>query len=220
MAKDTLTLKMALTADFQAIQCARRILNDELQKTILVLGLQEMVEHFLSKRKIGNFALSSALSVSRVSETKKGTYPPPILKDGIVTIWDYELDRQIQAIEVDGPDWADFLSREVENSFRYDHPIGFFTAIRETRRGRPVWYAHRRQGGKLKRFYLGVPHNLSGDKLADVAQKMSRWAQKISLHGETNLACGYVGNLERSGKFSTYPQALLLLHFFKCFKRG
>ena len=41
-----------------------------------------------------------------------------------------------------------------------------------------MWYAHRRLGGKLKRFYLGVPQHLSGDKLADVAQKMSRWVQK------------------------------------------
>ena len=44
---------------------------------------------------------------------------------------------------------------------------------------------------------------------------------------ETDLACGYVGNLERSGKFFTYPQALvkkplrvLLLHLFNFSKGG
>jgi len=186
MAKDTLKLKLTLSADFQTIQSARRILNDEYQKNSLTLHLQDTTEQFLRDRKIGDFTLSSALSVSRVSEIKKAPYPPPILKDGIVTVWDYEIDRKpvlskaegIQDIEVDGPYWADFLGREVENAFRYQHPTGFFTAIRENRRGRPVWYAHRRIKGKLKRFYLGVPQNLSGDKLADVAQKMSHWAQK------------------------------------------
>ena len=178
MAKDTLTLKMTLTADFQTIQVARRILNDERHKNILALRLQDTAENFLLNREVGNFALSAALSVSRVSETKKATSPSPILKDGIVTLWDYELDRKIEDIEVDGPGWIDFLGREVEISFRYEHPTGSFTAVRENRRGRPVWYAHRRLGGKLKRFYLGVPHNLPGTKLAEVAQKMSRWAQK------------------------------------------
>ena len=178
MAKDTLTLKLNLTADFQTIQAVRRLFNDASEKTVLSLRLQQIAENFLSSRKIGDFALSSELSVSRVSETKKTTYPPPILKNNRVTIWDYELDRKIQDIEVDGPDWVDFLNRDFECSFRYDHPTGFFTAVKEFRRGRPVWYAHRRLRGKLKRFYLGVPHNLTGHKLADVAQKMSRWTQK------------------------------------------
>ncbi len=35
MAKDTLRLKLIATADFQTIQIARRILNNERQKTIL-----------------------------------------------------------------------------------------------------------------------------------------------------------------------------------------
>lgn len=178
MAKDTLTLKLTLTADFQTIQTVRRILNDAPEKEALVLRLQDVAENFLHNRKTGNFTLSSTLSVSRVSETKKTTCPPPILKDGVVTIWDYEIDRKIQDIAVDGPEWTDFLGREVEISFRYQHPTGSFTAVRENRRGRPVWYAHRRLDGKLKRFYLGVPHNLTGAKLADVAQKMSRWTQK------------------------------------------
>ena len=164
------------------------ILNDEYQKNNLTLHLQDTAKHFLRHKKIGDFTLSSALSVSRVSEIKKAPYPPPILKNGIVTIWDHELDRKIQDIEVDGQYWADFLSREVEISFRYEHPTGFFTAIRESRRGRQVWYAHRRIGGKLKRFYLGVPQNLTGDKLANVAQKMSRWTQKsLTTHWDCNI---------------------------------
>jgi len=87
MAKDTLTLKLSLTADSQTIQTARRLFNDAPEKTILTLRLQEVAEHFLSIRKIGDFALSSVLTVSPVSETKQATYPPPRLKNGIVTIW-------------------------------------------------------------------------------------------------------------------------------------
>ncbi len=178
MAKDTLTLKLNLSADFETIQTVRRLCQGEPEKSMLTLGLQEIAENFLNERGIGDFALSSQLIVSLVSETKQATYPPPVLKKGVVTIWDYELDRKIQDVRVDGPDWFDFLACPVETSFRYEHPTGFFTAIKEQRRGRPVWYAHRRLKGKLKRFYLGVPHTLTAHKLADVAQKMSRWAQK------------------------------------------
>ncbi len=46
MAKDTLRLKLILTADFQTIQSARRIFNDE--KSILALRLQDVVENFLT----------------------------------------------------------------------------------------------------------------------------------------------------------------------------
>ena len=178
MAKDTITLKTTIIADFQTIQSIRRLLNNEREKNILASHWQEVAQTFLDTRNIGRFTLSSALSVSRVRETKKATVPPPILKDGVVTLWDYELDRKIEEIEVDGPAWADFLGCEVKTSFRYEHPTGFFTAVKENRRGQPVWYAHRRLAGQLKRFYLGVPQNLSGAKLAEVAQKMSRWAQE------------------------------------------
>lgn len=179
MANDTITLKLSLTADFQTIQHIRRLLNETQPHTTLLSHLQAVAETFLRQRTPDNFALSAALRVSRVSETRSATSsPPPLLTDGTVIIWDHDLDRQIEAIEVDGPDWADFLSRTHETSFRYQHPTGAFTAIRENRRGRQVWYAHRRRGGQLKRFYLGTPHTLSGAKLADVAQKMSRWVQE------------------------------------------
>jgi hypothetical protein len=178
MAKDTLTFKLSLNADFETIQTIRRLCQGEPEKSRLTLGWQAFAESFLNERGIGGFALSSQLIVSRVSETKQSTNPPPVLKKGVVTIWDYELDRKIQDIRVDGPDWLDFLAGSVETSFRYEHPTGFFTAIKEHRRGRPVWYAHRRLKGQLKRFYLGVPQTLSAAKLADVAQKMSLWALK------------------------------------------
>ena len=178
MAKDTIKFTLMINADFQTIQAMRRLLQNQADHNRLVLDLQDTAHKFLTSAELGDFALAATLSVSRVSETKRAAYPPPLLKDSLVTIWDYDLDRKIQDIAVDGPDWADFLSRPVEISFRYQHPTGFFTAIRENRASGQVWYAHRRFGGKLKRFYLGVPHQLTGDKLADVAQKMSRWAQK------------------------------------------
>lgn len=178
MANETLTLKLRLTADFQTIQAIRRLLNERHPHTGLVSQLQAVVENFLRRRTPGEFALSAALRVSPVSETRRVTCPPPLLTDGHLIIWDHELGRQIEAIAVDGPHWPDFLSRHHETSFRYQHPTGFFTAIRENRRGRQVWYAHRRRGGQLKRFYLGTAHTLSSAKLADVAQKMSRWVQE------------------------------------------
>jgi len=178
MANDTITLTLSLAADFQTIQTVRRLLHETRQHTALRSQLQAVAETFLRRHTPDDFTLSTVLRVSRISETKRTPFPPPLLTDGHLIIRDHYLDRQIETIEVDGPHWADFLSRPHELSFRYQHPTGSFTAIRENRRGRLVWYAHRRLGGRLKRFYLGTPHTLSGDKLADVAQKMSRWVQE------------------------------------------
>lgn len=187
MANDTMTLKLTLHADFQTIQTIRRTLNDEVAQQTLTARLQRTVAAFLETRQVGAVDISAALTVSRVRETKKGTLPTPVLQNGVVTIWDADRQRVIDTIAVDGKYWTDFLCDEVEGSFRYDHPRGHFTAIREQRRGRQVWYAHRRYRGRLKRLYLGVPQTLTGKKLAAAAQKMSRWVQKISRGSETEI---------------------------------
>jgi len=62
-------------------------------------------------------------------------------------------------IPVGSPDWFAWLAQQ--DAFAYQGKNGHFTARRETRRGRPFWYAYRRRGGKLFKQYLGKPDELT-----------------------------------------------------------
>ena len=182
MAKDTLTLKLHLEADFSTIQTMRRLLAQPHPQQQLVSQLASYTQQFLQTHQVGEFVLTPTLKVSRVREpTPQPSYPPPIMREGVVTVWDYELDRKIEEIVVDGPDWAAWLAQPICTSFRYQHPTGAFTAIREHRQGRPVWYAHRRLNGHLKRFYLGLSKNLTAHKLALTADKISHLIAQLDL---------------------------------------
>ena len=176
MAKDTLTLKLQLEADFQTIQTLRRTLAEAPTQQQLLSRLTDCTQQFLQTHSLGDLALTATLKVSRPRETTAPpTCPPPLIRDGIVTLWDYELDRKILEVVVDGPDWSAWLAQPHSTSFRYHHPTGAFTAIRENRQGRQVWYAHRRLNTQLKRFYLGISQHLTAHKLALTADKITDW---------------------------------------------
>ncbi len=173
MAKDTLTIKLTIEANFNTIQAIRQFLGLAHSRTELGQLLVKQIETILLAQALGPFKLTPVVKVSRYSETKKGArYPPPIVKDNILTVWDYELDREIESLTVDGPYWLDWLQENYSSSFRYETQALSFTAIRENRQGRQVWYAHRRLKGKLHRVYLGKFENVTAQKLAQTAQKL------------------------------------------------
>jgi hypothetical protein len=55
-----------------------------------------------------------------------------MVKNGILTIWDYELNQEIESLKVGSPDWFDWLEAASARSFRYESREGVFTAIKET----------------------------------------------------------------------------------------
>jgi hypothetical protein len=175
MAKDTLTFKLNIEADFKTIQAIRQFLGVAPSRAELGQLLAKQTETILLAQDLGPFKLTPVVKVSRYSETKTGSrFPPPIVKDNILTVWDYELDREIESLTVDSPDWLEWLQEEYSTSFRYETQTLSFTVIREHRQGRRVWYAHRRLKGKLHRVYLGKSENVTAQKLAQAAQKLAQ----------------------------------------------
>jgi hypothetical protein len=186
MATDTITVKLKLEADFKTIQAIRQTLSTSQAKVSLGQVLAEQAKTVLAGYDLGQFELIPSIKVSRYSETKKGSrVPPPVVSNDILTLWDYELNREIETLEVEGPDWFDWLEKADTQSFRYESQAGVFTAIKENRQGRLVWYAHRRIGGKLKRRYLGKSENLTTQKLSETARKLGQTRNSVSLASET-----------------------------------
>ena len=66
-------------------------------------------------------------------------------------------------IALDSVEWLEWLARG--NQFRYSDGGGHFMAQCEIRRGRPYWYAYRRQNGKLSKVYLGKSEELTSERL-------------------------------------------------------
>ncbi len=59
-------------------------------------------------------------------------------------------------IVVDSPSWVNWLNHPATRSFSFRSPRGDFTARKELRaRGGEYWVAYRKQGGKLRKSYLG-----------------------------------------------------------------
>ncbi len=175
MAKDTLTIKLNIEANFNTIQAIRQFLGLAHSRTALGQLLVKQIETILLAQALGPFKVTPVVKVSRYRETKKETrYPPPLVRDNILTVWDYELDQEIETLIVDGPYWLDWLQGKYSSSFRYETQALSFTAIRENRQGRQIWYAHRRLKGKLHRVYLGKSENVTAQKLVQTAQKLDQ----------------------------------------------
>lgn len=174
MAKDTLTVQFRLQAAFGTIQALRRALADEAVQRQLVSLLGETVSPFLARQMGADFDLIVALKVSAVSQTRPGPrLPLPKVEQGQLTWYDPYADRTNTVGAVGSAEWQQWLAGAGTRSFRYESDQGAFTAVKEKRRGRSVWYAHRRQAGQLKRVYLGRPENLTATKLAEVARKLN-----------------------------------------------
>ena len=174
MAKDTLTVQFRLQAAFQTIQALRRALADEVVQRYLISRLRETTTTFLASQTQRAFDLTVALKVSAVGQTRQGPRSPlPKVAHGRLTWYDEYAHLTNTVGAVGSAEWLDWLEAAGAHSFRYESDLGVFTAIKEKRRGRPVWYAHRRQAGHLKRVYLGRSENLTAAKLAETARKLN-----------------------------------------------
>jgi hypothetical protein len=174
MARDTITIKLTLEADFDTIQSLRRSLAFGPTRENWEQLLTQQATTFLSAYHLNPLALTATTIVSRCSEIKKNPTSPPLVKEDQLILWDHELNQLIETLKVGDPYWLDWLEQALTKSFRYESATGIFTAIKENRRGRSIWYAHRRVKGKLKRVYLGKSENLTRSKLVETARKLDQ----------------------------------------------
>lgn len=192
MANDTVTVQFRLQAAFGAIQALRQALADEVVQHQLISLLSETFHPFLARQIEAEFDLAVALKVSAVSPVRPGPrLPLPKVEQGQLTWYDPYADRINTVGTVGSAEWQQWLAGAGTRSFRYESDQGAFTAVKEKQQGRWVWYAHRRQGGHLKRVYLGRPENLTAAKLTEVARKLTQ--RPVSLIAETGVNQG--GNL-------------------------
>jgi hypothetical protein len=90
-----------------------------------------------------------------------------------------DLPAPAPAIRLDTPAWAQWLETETTRSFAY--PLfdraagwiaGFMTVRKEQRqRGSSYWVAYRRSDGQLRKIYLGRSPQVTGLRLAAVADQ-------------------------------------------------
>lgn len=174
MARDTITVQFRLQAPFETIQAIRRALADEAAQTALVSLMSETATGYLSRQTKGDFQMRVDLKVSPVPKTRRGPRTVlPKVEDGILSWYDPYEKRINMVGPVGSADYVTWLEGERTRSFRYESDLGSFTAIKENRRGRWVWYAHRRRGGQLNRVYLGQSKNLTATKLTETVRKLN-----------------------------------------------
>ncbi|MCG8347555.1 MAG: LuxR C-terminal-related transcriptional regulator [Chloroflexales bacterium] len=75
------------------------------------------------------------------------------------------------AVVVGSAEWFAWL--EQQRSFSFHDAVGKFTARKEKRPGGWYWYAYRRQGGKLRSYYLGPSADLSSERLWAAARSLA-----------------------------------------------
>ena len=99
----------------------------------------------------------------------------PRVDDTKLTWFDEYTEQQVYVCDIisDWQVWLDWLDRE--KSFRFVAADGTnCSVIKEYRKffggpKKPVWYAHKRLGGKLKRRYIGVSENCTYKTLKAIA---------------------------------------------------
>ena len=108
----------------------------------------------------------------------------PIVKDSILTLWDFETDQSILELDISDPNeweyWQQFLNDDLTKSFRFIAENGAsYTAIKELRPHfnnkddlRPIWYAHKRLAGKHRRKYLGKSERVTYSRLKAVVREL------------------------------------------------
>jgi neutral trehalase len=114
----------------------------------------------------------------------------PIVKNNIFIYRSYKYDPPKVVVKLDITSsndwryWQKFLKHEKVFRYIYDDQEGSqmsFSARKEQRPsyGRkekmiPVWIAHKRVGGRLRRVYLGKNENLTQEKLIAAAVKINQ----------------------------------------------
>jgi LuxR family maltose regulon positive regulatory protein len=90
----------------------------------------------------------------------------PQITDGILA---YREALHEHTIAVGSSLWWQWLAAEGTTTFRFEHPLGNFTARRERKREGSYWYAYRTRDGALQKAYLGKSADLTLDRLQSVA---------------------------------------------------
>ena len=81
----------------------------------------------------------------------------------------------VASIVVDSPAWFAWLEDPATRSFSFEGPSGTLTARRERRTGslEGYWTAYRKQGGKLRKVYLGKAANVTVERLDHAAELLT-----------------------------------------------
>ncbi|HEU5100829.1 MAG TPA: hypothetical protein VFU22_17490, partial [Roseiflexaceae bacterium] len=95
----------------------------------------------------------------------------PHISDGVLR---YRDAMQEHTIAVGSSPWWQWLAAETSTSFRFEHPLGHFTARRERKHDGCYWYAYRKRGGALQKVYLGKSDDLTLDRLQQVAALLAQ----------------------------------------------
>jgi LuxR family transcriptional regulator, maltose regulon positive regulatory protein len=95
----------------------------------------------------------------------------PHINDGVLS---YQDAMQEHTIAVGSPLWWQWLAAEGTTTFRFEHPLGHFTARRERKRDGWYWYAYRKRDGALHKAYLGKSTDLTLDRLQEIAAVLAQ----------------------------------------------
>lgn len=91
----------------------------------------------------------------------------PHVDNGVLA---YQVGTQMETLQVGSAAWQRWLDDARTTTFRVVHRWGAFTARKEQRQGGGAyWYAYRKQGGRLRKGYLGRPEDLTLQRLDAVA---------------------------------------------------
>jgi hypothetical protein len=90
--------------------------------------------------------------------------------------WLYSDDS---SIALDSNAWQAWLISH--RSFYFQSQVGTFTARKELRKVSWYWYAYRKHAKKLYRVYIGQSHELTAQRLADIAQRLAEQIEQSDL---------------------------------------
>jgi LuxR family maltose regulon positive regulatory protein len=126
----------------------------------------------------------------------------PHVADGV--LYDQEPPGAPQ-IALDSPVWTAWLEDRATYSFSFEGPSGTFTARKERRSGssEEYWSAYRKQGGKLRKVYLGKAEKLTLARLNEAATRLTEHGEKAPASLPADATAEEGGPSERAGVAAT-----------------
>src|SRR5215210_766937 len=126
----------------------------------------------------------------------------PHVADGV--LYDQEPPGAPQ-IALDSPVWTAWLEDRATHSFSFEGPSGTFTARKERRSGssEEYWSAYRKQGGKLRKVYLGKAEKLTLARLDEAATRLTEHGEKVTASLPADATAGDGGPSGRAGVGAT-----------------
>src|SRR5215216_4805981 len=108
-------------------------------------------------------------------------------------------------IAVDSSVWTAWLEDRATHSFSFEGPSGTFTARKERRSGsnEEYWSAYRKQGGKLRKVYLGKAEKLTLARLEEAATRLTGHREKATASLPADVTAGDGGPSGRAGVAAT-----------------